>query len=51
MGEQESGTGPLGGRRALVPVGGSRRVNMVQKYVHIYVNAKMIPFETIPGIG
>jgi hypothetical protein len=24
---------------------------MVQKYVHIYVNAKMIPFETIPGIG
>jgi hypothetical protein len=29
----------------------SRRVNMVGKCIHIYINAKMIPFETIPGIG
>jgi hypothetical protein len=29
----------------------SRRVNRVQKYVHMYVNTKMIPVETIPGIG
>jgi hypothetical protein len=28
-----------------------RRVNMVQKCVHLYVKAKMIPDETIPGIG
>jgi hypothetical protein len=29
---------------------GGRRVNMAQKCVHMYVNAKMIPVETIPGI-
>jgi hypothetical protein len=23
---------------------------MVQKYVYMYVNAKMIPVETVPGI-
>jgi hypothetical protein len=27
-----------------------RKVNMVKKCVHIYVNVKMIPFEAIPGI-
>jgi hypothetical protein len=31
-------------------VPGSRRVNTVQKCVHMYVNAKMIPVETIPGM-
>jgi hypothetical protein len=31
---------------------GVRKVNMVQKKcVHMYVNAKMIPVETIPGMG
>jgi hypothetical protein len=30
---------------------GGRRVNTVQKCVHMYVNAKMIPFKTVPGIG
>jgi hypothetical protein len=30
---------------------GSKRVNMVQKYIQVYVNAKMIPVETIPGIS
>jgi hypothetical protein len=30
---------------------GVRRVNMVQIFVHMYVNTKMIPVETIPGIG
>jgi hypothetical protein len=30
---------------------GNSRMNMVQKYVHMYVNAKMIPFKTTPGIG
>jgi hypothetical protein len=29
---------------------GDKKVNMVQKCVHIYVNAKMIPVETSPGI-
>jgi hypothetical protein len=50
--EQE---GRTGGR--LVPVGGGRwrgkegrRVNMVQKCVHMYVNTKMIPVETVSGI-
>jgi hypothetical protein len=28
-----------------------RKVNTVQKCVHIYVNAKMIPIETIPAMG
>jgi hypothetical protein len=30
---------------------GGRRVNTVQKNVYTYVNAKMIPAETIPGVG
>jgi hypothetical protein len=30
---------------------GGKRVNMVQKCVHIYVNAKMISVEIIPVIG
>jgi hypothetical protein len=30
---------------------GVRRVNMVQKCVHMYVNAKMIPVKNTPGIG
>jgi hypothetical protein len=29
---------------------GGRRVNTVQKCVYMYVNAKMIPVETVPGI-
>jgi hypothetical protein len=28
-----------------------RRVNMMQKCIHMYVNAKIIPVKTIPGIG
>jgi hypothetical protein len=28
-----------------------RMVNMVQKCVHMYVNVKMIPVETIPRTG
>jgi hypothetical protein len=28
----------------------SRRVNTVQKFVHIYVNTKVIPIESIPGM-
>jgi hypothetical protein len=27
---------------------GDRRVNIVKKSVHMYVNAKMIPIETVP---
>jgi hypothetical protein len=27
-----------------------RRVNMVQRCVHMYVNAKIISVETVPGI-
>jgi hypothetical protein len=27
-----------------------RRVNMVQKFVHTYISAKMIPVEIVPGI-
>jgi hypothetical protein len=33
---------------------GGERLNMVQKmctHVHMYINAKMIPVETIQGIG
>jgi hypothetical protein len=30
---------------------GGSRVNMVQKCVHMYVDVKMIPVETIPRIG
>jgi hypothetical protein len=30
---------------------GGRRVNVIQKCVHMYVNAKMIPTETVPGVG
>jgi hypothetical protein len=28
-----------------------RMVNMAKKYVHMYVNVKMIPVETIPRTG
>jgi hypothetical protein len=28
----------------------NRRMNMVQTIIHMYVNAKMIPAETVPGI-
>jgi hypothetical protein len=28
-----------------------RKVNMVQIYGHMYVNVKMIPVETVPGMG
>jgi hypothetical protein len=44
-------------RVGLVPVGGAkvagkgvRKVNMVQKLLHMYINAEMIPVETIPGM-
>jgi hypothetical protein len=30
---------------------GCRRMNMVQKCVHVYVNAKMISVKTISGMG
>jgi hypothetical protein len=30
---------------------GDRRMNTCKKCVHIYVNAKMILVETVPGIG
>jgi hypothetical protein len=30
---------------------GSRRGNMAQKYIHMYVNAKIIPVKSIPGMG
>jgi hypothetical protein len=30
---------------------GSRRVNTVQKCVHMYVNVNMTPVENIPGMG
>jgi hypothetical protein len=55
IGEQEGRTGPAGWE--VVPVGGGRcgqwgkRVNMVQKCRYMYVNAKMIPVETIPRMG
>jgi hypothetical protein len=39
-----SGKGEVAGKRG-------RKVNTVQKCVHIYVNAKMIPIETIPAMG
>jgi hypothetical protein len=29
---------------------GDKRVSIVQKCVHMYVNVKIIPFETNPGI-
>jgi hypothetical protein len=45
------------GSEQLVPMGwgkvvgkGVRRVNMVQMYLHMYVNTKMIPVETMPGM-
>jgi hypothetical protein len=28
-----------------------RRVNMCKYYVHMFVNVKMIPAKTIPGMG
>jgi hypothetical protein len=30
---------------------GSRRMNMVQKCIHLYINAKIIPVKTVPGSG
>jgi hypothetical protein len=38
----------LGGREVDI---GYRRVKMVQKCVHTYVNAKITPVKTIPGMG
>jgi hypothetical protein len=29
---------------------GCRRVSMVKKYIHMYVNAKMVLVESIPGM-
>jgi hypothetical protein len=29
---------------------GYRRVNMVEYYTHMYINGKMRPVETIPGM-
>jgi hypothetical protein len=46
MGRVQDGTR---GRREVVGKG-SRRINMVQKCVHMYVNVKIIPAETVPGI-
>jgi hypothetical protein len=37
-------------KRTSFPKGG-RKVNSVQKCVHMHVNAKMIPVETVPWIG
>jgi hypothetical protein len=59
IGEQEGGTGLAWvGGGGLVPVEGGemsgkrgRMVSIVQNFVHMYVNAKMIPIETVPGIG
>jgi hypothetical protein len=53
IGEQEGGIGSVGKGKEVggeVVVKGGRRVDMVQKCVHMYVNAKMIPVETITGI-
>jgi hypothetical protein len=30
---------------------GCGKVNIIQKLVYIYVNGKMVPVETIPGMG
>jgi hypothetical protein len=52
IGEQESRTGPAQGER--VGTSGSRgdsREKGCKKCVHMHLNAKMIPVETIPGIG
>jgi hypothetical protein len=40
---------PLGGERWQGK--GIRRWIPHRKYIHMYVNAKMIPIETIPGMG
>jgi hypothetical protein len=37
------------GREEVVRRGG-RRMSMVQKHAYIFINAKMIPVETVPGI-
>jgi hypothetical protein len=42
-------TGTSGQREVLRKEG--RRVNMVQNCLHMYINAKMIPVETVLGIG
>jgi hypothetical protein len=39
----------VGGRKVVGKRGSG--VNMVQKCIHMYVNAKMMPVETIPGMG
>jgi hypothetical protein len=41
----------VGGGRGEVVGKGSRRVNMCKNCVHDYVNEKMIPVETISGMG
>jgi hypothetical protein len=53
--EQKSGIGAAQGgvgiyERGEVARKGGRRVNTMQKCVHVFVNAKMIPVETIPGM-
>jgi hypothetical protein len=48
--EQEDKAGPWEAGGCNHQGKGGRRVNIVQKCVHIYVNAKMIPVETIPGM-
>jgi hypothetical protein len=52
IGQQQGRTAPAQ-RGGLAPVGGGRwRGNWIgiKKYVHMYINAKMIPVESIPGI-
>jgi hypothetical protein len=60
MREQEDRTGPEDGGRVLVKVDWGRgkmgkgcgRVNIVEiLYVNMYANGKMIPVETISGMG
>jgi hypothetical protein len=56
IGEQGGGTGPDQGKvnineRGEVVGKGSRKVNMVQNCVHMHVNAKIIPVETIARVG
>jgi hypothetical protein len=52
--EQESGTcteGTVTSGRGEITGKGGRWMNTVQKCIHMYVNAKKIPVETVPGIG
>jgi hypothetical protein len=48
--EQEGGTGPTSGSGEEVGKG-CGKVNMVQILCTYYINGKMIPVETIPGMG